>query len=75
MCVCVCVYGYVPFTLMLLRSVIFISIFGNMQGLSGLLLLTYIFTTQQTGRKSSISHVTVHSLKMENLMHLGSKVK
>lgn len=29
-----------PFTLMLLRSVIFISILGNMQGLSGLLLLT-----------------------------------
>ena len=35
--ICMCV---LPFTLMLLRSVIFISILGNIQGLLGLLLLT-----------------------------------
>lgn len=38
-----------PLALMLLRSVIFISILGNMWGLWGLLLLTYIFSASSRG--------------------------
>lgn len=50
-CVKICFYFvcHKPLALMLLRSVIFISILGNMWGLWGLLLLTYIFSASRRG--------------------------